>query len=327
MTKRSGIAHFVVEGEFITVTARRLWAEEDEPEKALNLLEYIRGLTKGQQLDVLEGRSKLIGDSSAGIELVPDKPSKKTKTLKEVLTRRKTERDEAKDERDDLAQMATGDTVMVASTTGAREIPRRKAKRWMSGAGFDGKIGGGAGYLDPEFEFDDTLERLEKEDVQTEKGLKRRKAKPQRIYRELAQPQRRTRAEEIVMERLAPREPEKTEEELEAEEKAARAAARFSVVETAQPKITQAAGWLSPEGKFYPCGYAQHAFTVWALGLIDNPHHHGAEIDGWVRLGKTDDRQYFFGEHTLFNDVQNASIRAWCAESGADLPYWLKEEA
>lgn len=124
-------AHFTISGEFITEQSRSLWAEEGEPEKALRLLQGVRGLSTSQVLDILEGRSKLIGDSPTGVNLAPD--NQKLPTLQETLRRLKKERDEALEDRADLLQFMNGDTVNVPSPTGLRTVPRRQTKRGKHG--------------------------------------------------------------------------------------------------------------------------------------------------------------------------------------------------
>lgn len=119
--------HFVVQGDFITETSRRLWNDEGEPEKALDILLSLDGITYDQCLDVLEGRSKLIGDSSNGIDIVDD--DAKGKSLKEILKTLKKERDIAIDERLDAFQLLADDSAIGASPTGRRKVPRRKTRK------------------------------------------------------------------------------------------------------------------------------------------------------------------------------------------------------
>ena len=64
--------HFTVEGEFLTQVSRQLWADERQPEKAINLLkESLRGVTMEQVLAILTGSKKLTGNSGDenGVEL------------------------------------------------------------------------------------------------------------------------------------------------------------------------------------------------------------------------------------------------------------------
>lgn len=278
-------AHFVIDGEFITQQARSLWNDEDEQAKAFNLLKCLHGITGAQCLDILEGRKKLIGDSDTGVELVDDNAA--CRSIEDTLAKIKAERDEARDERADLVQMVTGDTVGVASPTGRREIPRRKSTKARSMLGRTTTVADG-------YEFDD----LAKDD-----------AKPLRIWRQ--------------SEYTGPSGIDLRDVELEDDEEPI--APPKPPPPVAQNKITSDTGWLSPAGEFYPCSYAQHAQVAYALGLTDSQYNHGVDPAGWVRLGVTDNRQYFFGEHSLFNDVQNALIRAYCAGNKIELPYWLTE--
>lgn len=298
---QSETVHFVVTGEFITEKARDFWNDEDDPERALTLLESVRGLSESQRLDVIEGRSKLIGDSSKGIQIVPDQ--KKGKVLKEIVKKLKAERDEARDERDDLVQMAIGDTVGFGSPTGLRQVPRRKTEQRTYSGTRQATLG--------DYEFDDVLADPETPVVAG------RGTKPLRIW---------TQSEPSgYFRRLSEGGGDPEDDEPEEEEKR-------PAPPPAEDKIRRndsegAQGWVSPEGKFYPCGYAQHALTAWKLGLTDNPQNHSIEISGWARLGVTGGEQYFFGEHVLFGEKVRATIKAYCLEQKIELPYWLREEA
>lgn len=272
------VAHFVISGEFITERARALWNDEDEPEKALNLLKCMQGITDAQCLDILGGSKKLIGDSTTGVALVDDYAT--GRSLAQTLIKIRNERDEARDDRADLIQMAIGDTVDVASPSGRREIPRRKSTGRVTVVA-DG------------YEFDDIAKD----------GDKKLRIWRQSDYTGPAGVDLRDVELDDELEPEAPTRP---------------------APPPAQNKITGNTGWLSPDGKFYPCGYAQHASVACALGLTDNPAAHGVEPAGWVRLGVSDNRQYFFGEHSLFNEMQNGLIRAYCAEKSIGLPYWLR---
>lgn len=282
----TSIAHFVISGEFITRQARAFWNDEDAQDKAFRLLKCVHGITGAQCLDILEGRKQLIGDSDSGIELADDNAV--CRSLEQTLIDFRRERDEARDDRADLIQMVNGDTVGVASPTGRREIPRRKSTKNRSMLGRVTSVVAG-------YEFDD----LAKDDD-----------KPLRIWRQsgYGDPAGMDLRDVELGEEDEPAEPTRP------------------APPAAQPTITSDTGWLSPDGKFYPCNYAQHAHVAWALGLTDNAFNHSIQPDGWVRLGVTDDRQYFFGEHALFNETQNALIRAYCTERKIELPFWLEME-
>lgn len=302
--------HFTVDGDFITDTARRLWAEEDEPEKALRILRCMHGITEGQILDVLEGRSKLVGDSDSGIKLEPDTHT--GKTAEQLFAKMRAERDEARDERADFAQMASGETVIVPSHDGAREIPRRKARPFMDT---------GAGRLHEDYEFDDRAEELPKG--------KNKQPKKLHIYRSLRDRFRASDTAAAVAKRGIT-ETGETEEEKAAREERAWEAAREAAKKALTPTetITSTTGWLSPEGLFYPVLYGEHGKVAWALGLAEHPQDHGCKPPGWVRLGVNLERQYFFEDDTVKpTDAQRAAVRAYCTEKSIELPWWLRDEA
>lgn len=281
--------HFVVEGDFITDTARRLWNEEDEPEKAMRLLKCMNGITEAQCLEILAGKKKLIGDSSTGVTMVPDKA--RGKTLTEVVKKLKTERDEARDETQDLTELAFGDTVVIGSSTGARRIPRRKAK-------IGGLSEAMALQLQDGYEFDDQMNRP------SAAGKK-----PFRTWQQMGEsPYRDARLRQ--------------EAEHLAEEKEEKRAAAPEPTKT----ISTNSGWVSPEGLFYPASYGRHAFVAWTLNLTDNPQNHGVDPDGWVRVSENGDTVQFFGEHRIFSEIQKKLIRAYCKKTKIKVPYWMEEE-
>ena len=113
-------ARFVISGEFITQRARDFWTVDEQPE----LLEGIEGLSTAQLLDILEGRLKLEGDSSQGITLAPDNAP--GLSLKDALRKLAKAQKEAREDAADYVQMLDGDTVIVASPTGMREVPHRQ---------------------------------------------------------------------------------------------------------------------------------------------------------------------------------------------------------
>ena len=317
----SGTVHFTVEGEFITDTARRLWAEEDEPERAMRILRCMQGITEAQILDVLEGRSKLTGTSDEGIQLEPDKHN--GKTLEQLLQKIRDERDEARDERDDIVQIANGNVIMVPSHDGAREVPCRKAQLFMGS--------GEAGFLKDGYEFDDQPADVPERPTRTGKPTKK-----QRIYRKMKdsfvpRPKQdgiNERAKQLkkTSDLMLQREKEREEEEEKTwEEKRQLAKARLEPVD----HITTNTGWLSPDGKFYPCGYSMHAQVIWALGFTDNPNAHSAHPTGWVRLGENGINGVYIhndSDGPPPTEVQKELVRTFCKEQGIDEPWWLRKD-
>lgn len=85
-----------------------------------------------------------------------------------------------------------------------------------------------------------------------------------------------------------------------------------------EASITSDTGWLAPDGKFYPCQYAQHGAVAVVVGFEPNDQ-------GYVRLCVIDNTQWFFGDNESFTNVQKEMIRTYCKERKIDLPYWLKE--
>lgn len=312
MTARAEVAHFVITGEFITQQARSFWNDEDEPDKAVKILEYLHGITKDQIYAVLEGRMRLTGDSSVGVGIEPDDSGYKGKTLADIVGKLKRERDEARDERDDFVQMAIGGdaTECLASPTGLRRVPKRKTQqKTISGSRRT--------CLKDDLEFDDVLA-----DPETP-VIKGRGTKPLKVWQQ-----------------VSPYPPAKTghrpelmdlgddEEDEEEEKRPPPPPAHDKII--VEEGEDGAVGWLSPEGKFYSCakGYAQHAPTAWKLGLTDNPQNHFIEVDGWARLGVNHGlhgpEQYFFGPHETFGEIVNAEIKRFCLERGIKPPFWLE---
>lgn len=60
-------------------------------------------------------------------------------------------------------------------------------------------------------------------------------------------------------------------------------------------------GWLSPEGRHYPCSHCEHLTLAQIL--------HGGEVlaerDGWVKVALEDERGYFCNEHMLTAEQRN----------------------
>lgn len=277
--------HFTVTGEFMTGQARDFW-EEGIQDKALSfLIDSLPGLTQEQALAVCEGRMKFTGDSTIGLDLVPD--TAKGPTLVEVLAKQRAEKEAAEEYAKDLEQLMRDDTVIVASHTGAREVPARRAHRHPS-------IPGATRLLDG-WEFDDAPNPDPKK-------------KKLSAWRELAKP---------VFSRselLTPA--EGVEEEIdEAEERQQHQKRRAEGV----PEITSNTGWLLADGMFYPCKYGQHNDTIAVLGLNPSDDH--------VRIFHNDGRTWFAGDEQLWTAVQKQRVRDYCKKERIEPPYWMEDEA
>ena len=125
---------FHIDGESFTDLVRSIWADEDEPAKALNILEAgFPNLAEADRYAILCGDKKLLGDSREGLQLVPDdvKQSKHGNSLhaKDVIAKQAPRIDRLEDQ----YQLAAGQVARVASPKGLVEIPQRRLKAWRRG--------------------------------------------------------------------------------------------------------------------------------------------------------------------------------------------------
>jgi hypothetical protein len=291
------VAHFSLSGEWFTEHVRSLWAQEDRADHALKtLMVSLHGITHEQAISILEGRNKLVGNSSddAGIQLVPDDSKKKVKlpTLEETLKRLTDERNEARDETADLIQLRTGETVGLGSPGGLRKVPLRKTiKSYKSGRR----------KLAPGYEFPDQPEETREKGSKDLKFFEETERSNYSVARSKLPIPKRPAAPKAV----------KVPEERPPE---------------GRDVIDSDSGWLSPEGKFYACSYMQH---IWMASRLDADEVH-LEDKGWVKLCRGAD-----GQHHIFGflrdikarptAVQIRMITDFCLTGGFELPYWAQE--
>lgn len=85
--------------------------------------------------------------------------------------------------------------------------------------------------------------------------------------------------------------------------------------------ITQDSGWLSPDGKFYPCGYMEHLKTI--DKLIGPGEVWKAEKMGWVKI--IPGYPYLLCEKSV-TEQQAKMLLDWSLENkfDFDMPKWLK---
>lgn len=279
----SGLVHFRITGEFITQQARTFWAEDDEPTRAIELLESLHGITQQQILDVLEGRAKLTGDSGIGVKLEVD--TAKTPTLLSVLSKLRGERDEARSDRDDMFQMYAKDTVIVASPTGARRVPRRQAYLGTRG-----------------YHLKDGLEWADADPLTREPN-----SVAPRIWEEAPELFPVTRYGDPASPPVSPREePEPPKRP----------------VPTPDTKITSDNGWLSHDGKFYGCRYGGHNQVVDDLDL---PHDEVEKNNWVKLQARDDEQHFFPKDYDTVTPVQKELIKTYCVETGKEVPWWINE--
>ena len=125
---------FTITGDFLTNISRSLWADEQEPEKALDILRTaFPDMQESDVLCVVTGFKKLVGDSNEGILLVPDDAKVSSNGNSLTLNHMFEElRNSAAREKDYL-ELLTGTTVFRPSPVGLIEIPRRREKEYATG--------------------------------------------------------------------------------------------------------------------------------------------------------------------------------------------------
>lgn len=124
-----GNFHFTITGEFLTKTARSLWADEEQPEKALNLLRSaFPDMSEEIIFCVLTGKKKLTGHSD-GIEIEDDNAETtdccNSLSIQGTIGRFRDKLDRLEDD----YQMATHQTENVPSEFGLITVPRRRTKQ------------------------------------------------------------------------------------------------------------------------------------------------------------------------------------------------------
>lgn len=211
------------------------------------------------------------------------------KKLLDVIVELRKELNDAKDDLADWNQMALGDTFIAGSPTGARVVPLRRESKSRPGRLAEG------------LEFSDLIE---------DEG---REGRPIRVWKERESPLPRRALASIKA--IGGYDLDDEPEEKRPPPKG-------------ENKITSDTGWLSPDGKFYPCKYGGHNDLAARLG-ISQPYAFMREGPGesgneWARLCTANDEQMFFGEHILFTAKQFVAISVWCEELKIELPWWLK---
>lgn len=124
---------FHITGDFITQQARTFWADDQEPDKAVKLLEAaFPEMTPATRLAIITGSKKLVGDEH-GVELVDDDATESPggNPLDHVRMHRQL-REEIEDYAD-AVELKTGNTELWGTPTGGAHIPKRRVKDLKSG--------------------------------------------------------------------------------------------------------------------------------------------------------------------------------------------------
>lgn len=250
----------------------------------------IDGLTYDQVLDILEGRSKLVGNSDDGLTIEADTAS--GKTLKDIFKQLKRERDDAVDYGADLVEVMNEDTVIVASATGARRVPRRKTKRNAAGRSV----------LKEDYEWSDT-----------DPLVRNPNAVEPKVWQEVDYDLRRERNTPCPSGMGSADRSEKIILEAMDEPPVARD------LPQSFDKITSSTGWLTPDGKFYPCRYGEHAWLADALGFHQDDRSR-------VRCAHHMGEQWFFCDDDLITQKQKDLIAEFCITKKIKLPWWMQDK-
>ena len=297
--KKPTMACFQISGEFITNQARSFWADEEKPAKALKLLlEGCSGMTRDQAMSIILGKAKLIGIND--LDMVDDDAALSPNGNElidemEMIEKIQQETAEAKDLALDYMDMYYGNTVMVAGPKGPRLIPYRKSTR--KGGHFLSP--GYATYGTPAAPWD-----------------------KMNVWIDIDPPPS-SRPKPFEAKANAEAEAE-AEAQAQAQAKAVNVYDSFPIPTPAY-KITAPNGWLSTDGKFYPCEYGQHARLGYAMKIIkgrtDVDWENIMEKAGWMKIqgGKA----YLWEKFTA---KQRDLVFDWYVERDKPLPYWLEDE-
>lgn len=286
---------FKIEGEWLTQHCRSLWTREDKADIALRtLLDSLIGINYDQALGILDGRYRLVGDSNEGINMVPDTDRHDLPTLIDVLSKLKKERDEALDDLADLQQLHIGETVEIASPVGLCHIPRRRAH-------FNGKYN----VLKDDCELDTLRDEYRLEGIgndPTNKCIKYYKRDARWSFDE----QKTKFASYHGDTKEYHEEEDDTEPPLEIHD-----------------SIISNTGWLSPDGKFYPCGHMEHNYIAYRLDKSQVDLERG----GWVKLSNGDIFGFLWGGVVTPTEIQRCMLYDFCSLNKVKLPYFLRDSS
>lgn len=99
-------------------------------------------------------------------------------------------------------------------------------------------------------------------------------------------------------------------------------------------EITSQNGWLSPEGRFYPCKYHQHSWLASMIWRDAKSCHDERSLEeaGWVKVQNAGDYQTFF-HYSMYEErctrqpteIQRRMALEYCLINKHDPPYWAEE--
>lgn len=288
---REVTSHFTVTGEFLTQISRQLWADEQQPEKAINLLkEGLQGITMEQVLAILLGSKKLIGnsDDENGVQFVDDNSTVSENGfplgIKDLISKFRDKEDKLEDE----VQFFSKQTELVASPIGLVEVPRRRTKLYEK----SGKA--------PVIAL--------RENVDLEK-IPHRRCNPRIRAEKMFSPESQLKRQDLGIEPPGPVYDMLADQDLPP-----------SPPPIPEYEITSDCGWLSPDGKFYRCAYMEHISLALRLSF-DEPR---LEKMGWL---KVQDGKIYLGiwvnPDIKPTQKQRDLVFDYCIKNGLPMPTWM----
>lgn len=302
--RRSGKICFVVHGDFLTEMARTLWADEGTPEKGVELLKVaIPEFDNATIIQILTGEKRIVGDSSNGMEL----------------------------EDDDTAKSQGGNLL---SLEGVMAHFRRRERKMVDDMEYFG------GRIDLVYFDDDQDERVcalipvnRVEEFYQGKvdlaDIPHQRPTPVEVV-ECWDPEERTwdsrrawqmqRGEPVE---LPERKPMSAIEMLSGGDPQMAQAAKVLLdpptfdVSKYEDVITSRHGWLSPDGKFYPCQWFEHITLASDLGQDEKTME-----KQWVKVSKGE----AFPPGRGFTQKQLDLVFDMYMETAGELPDWWDEE-
>lgn len=131
------VLHFRISGDFITEQARSFWADDQEPGKAVALLEAAFPEMKPSiRLAILTGSKRLVGDEH-GMDLVDDDAVTTSNgmplDLVEVTTQLQNKNKEYLEVIRDRTAMDHGETQVIGTPQGGMRVPAHRVQQIKSG--------------------------------------------------------------------------------------------------------------------------------------------------------------------------------------------------
>ena len=315
MAARTTEVFFTVTGEWLTHTARELWADELRCEMAIRLLkDGLVGIDMGLVMQILTGDRKVIRDSSPPEYLgIADDDATETDAgsplaIEAVMGAIEKRRIDAEARARDFVALANGDYELAPSLEGLVEIPRWRYKAFRSGE---------VTLSDIEYALASADDNVSVPRC-TNEG-------PGWSADSMAHARAELGAEIGV----------KLPSVTEFVEQQQRLADEADEPIKAEYEITHPFGWLSPDGKFYRCGYMEHIPVAGRIVADDNDRNPERTLEerGYIKLAGSTDRSFppYLGMKRTGRAAQRQidALFDWFADKGkggGKLPEWLRKQ-